>query len=230
MHIYNQDGKSFPSVTTVIHEISCNEGLMKWANYMGFMRKDISVLTRVSTTFGTKVHSHVRKVVDLTAPEPILARDLLEQRDIDVILSNFKNRFQCINYETLATEKTIISPELGYAGTLDWLANIIKLTSLDKKVLFDFKTSKAIHSTMFLQLGGYYNLLKSIGEDVDYAGIILLGSKSCSINMIKLKDLKYFGECFNKLYDFYTEWNIAAKIKPDESILAELEKQFDNVA
>jgi hypothetical protein len=228
MHIYTQNGTKYPSVTTIIHTIAINDTLMKWANYMGKLNKDLKILNQVSTTFGTKVHSHIRKVVDLDAPDPIPARDILKQRDIDQICLNFKNRFKQIHYHTIATEKTIISPELGYAGTLDWLASIEKVYSSDKTVLFDFKTAKAVQSHMFLQLGGYYNLLQSIGQDIDYAAIVLLGVNSCRICPVKLKKIKEFADCFNQLYKFYILWDNLHNTKPDLEIIQELEKQIDN--
>lgn len=215
MHIYELDGGKYPSITTIIKIISGNPALMKWANYMGFKRKDITKILEESASFGTLVHSNLQIIVDPNMGEPIKPKDALEEYTLNKIINNFNNYFKDIKYTTIFSEKTIISKELGYAGTLDWLAKVG-----DYLVLFDFKTSKQPRPTMYLQLGGYANLLKSIGIDANIGGIIIINEKGCSLHPISRDTLIYNGKMFNLLFEFYKEWR--DDINPDYSLISSI--------
>lgn len=222
MHIYTLDGIDYPSVTTVLSLISTDEALMKWANIMGFKHKDIEKIKNDSASFGTLIHAHLRGIVDDSFIDVPEFKDSLEKYKVEKVKFNFNNYFKNISYNTIYTEKTIISKELGYAGTLDWMAIINEL-----KFLNDFKTSKTIHDTMFLQLGGYYNLLHTIGEDIDCGSIITINEKRCQMHPILKADLEYYGKLFNMLYEFYREYKMRMKIEPKYEIIQQI-KQTDN--
>jgi len=214
MHIYKLDDIEYPSVTTVLSIVTKDDALMKWANHMGFRHKDIEDIKKEVTTFGTLVHSHLQQEVDSNFFDAIPYKDTLEQYEVEGIVSKFKAYFKDIPYHTIATEKTIISKELGYAGTLDWLADMSQHIFLN-----DFKTSKKPHETMFLQLGGYSNLLKTIGIEPDYASIITANSKGVCMYPIDKQQLQYYGSIFNLLYSFYKEFMMRMKITPDYNIM-----------
>ncbi len=218
MHIYELDGGKYPSITTIIKLISGNSELMKWANYMGFKRKDITKVLEESASFGTLVHSNLQAIIDPANSNPLKPKDALEEYSLNKIITNFNIYFKDIKYTTIFSEKTIISKELGYAGTLDWLAQIG-----DYIVLLDFKTSKQPRPTMYLQLGGYYNLLKSIGIDVNIGGIIIINEKGCSLHPVSKDTLLYNGKMFNLLFGFYKEWK--DDISPDYSLISSIKKQ-----
>lgn len=212
MHIYELDGEKYPSVTTILKIISGNPELMKWANYMGFKRKDITKVLEESASFGTLVHSNLQAIVDPNAPTPIKPKDALEEYSLNKITGHFNKYFKDIHYTTIFSEKTIISPELGYAGTLDWLVKIKDMT-----VLLDFKTSKMPRPSMYLQLGGYYNLLKTLDIDADIAAIIIINEKGCALHPISKDAIIYNGRLFNLLFNFYKEWS--GEIEPDYKLI-----------
>lgn len=214
MHIYEKDGVEYPSVTTVLSIVSKDDTLMKWANHMGFKHKDIEKIKEETTAFGTLVHANLQGIVDSSFTDIPKCKDNIEQYQIDKIKRNFNEYFMKIPYTTIATERTIISEELGYAGTLDWQADISGYHFLN-----DFKTAKKLHETMFLQLGGYYNLLKSIGEDIDYGSIIIINEMGCCMHPITKDQLSYYGEVFNSLLKFYKEFTSTQIIAPDYDIL-----------
>lgn len=214
MHIYTLDGIEYPSVTTVLSVVTKDDALMKWANHMGFQHKDINDIKNEVTTFGTLVHSHLQQEVDLNFCDAIPYKDAIEQYEVENIISRFKLYFKDIPYHTLATEKTIVSKELGYAGTLDWLVEMNGILFLN-----DFKTSKKIHDTMFLQLGGYFNLLKTVDIHPKYASIIIVNNKTVSMNPITESQLEYYGEIFTLLYNFYREFMLRMKIEPNYDIM-----------
>ena len=213
MRMYEIDGEFFPSVTTVLQLVSTNRDLMKWANFMGFKRKDIGKILEESASFGTFIHSHIQEIVDPGSGTPIPPKDALEKYELDKVLRNFNRFFKDVKYETLHSEKKLVSKELGYGGTMDWVVSF----NGSLKALLDFKTSKKPRPTMYLQLGGYYNLLQSIGIDVDVAGIIIINERECSLHPISKEVLEYNAKMFNILCDFYRGWENTPST-PDYSI------------
>lgn len=200
MHIYYDQDQALPSVTTIVHSLGSDE-LMKWANIMGFKHRKIEDILEKSSTFGTLVHSHLRLVVDPTCGEsPIPPKDGIEEFEVLKIISKFKRYMSQFTYQTIFSEKAIASAKLGYGGTLDWYARINQF-----KMLNDFKTSKRLQVGMLFQLGGYFNLLRTIGEEPDGCSIILINEQRCSMNPFNRQDLEFFGEIFQELADFYNK-------------------------
>ena len=202
MHTYILDDKIYPSVTTIIKTISGNNELMKWANHMGFKRKDITKILKDTSIFGTRVHEFLCAYVDKNATIPQPFKNPLGEYEINKILSNFKKTF-IDDYTTIFTEKSIVSKELGYGGTLDWL-----MKQNTELILCDFKTSKKPRNTMFLQLGAYNNLLKTIGIDVNKGMIITANEFNCFKYPIEKEKLEDYGTAFNLLFYFYREWEV----------------------
>lgn len=224
MHIYELDGGFYPSVTTILKIISTNEDLLKWANHMGFKRKDIKKIQEESTDFGTKVHSHLQSIVDNNFNNPIPYKDNLEKYEIENIKKKFIEFFKDIKYNTLYTEKTIISKELGYAGTLDWLFTLDN----DTLILGDFKTSKKVHTTMLLQLGGYYNLLRTLDIHPDIGTIIIANERECSLHPISQPQLEEYGRLFHTLFLFYKMYSETI-IKPDYSLIKLIKQPINSL-
>lgn len=201
MRMYELNGREYPSVTTIIHMISLDDGLMKWANWMGFKRKDLKSLQDESTSFGTLIHEYLRAEVDSRYPKRI-PYNVFEAKRITDVLDNFRPKYQKSKIKTVDTELTIISPHLGFGGTLDWLGK-----RSDSMILSDFKTSKAVYSTMFLQLGAYSLLLKQEKNiTVDEANIIIANAKKCGFYPINRVTIDLYEELFLSLFQFYSKW------------------------
>lgn len=213
MRWYEKDGNKYPSVTTILKLISGNDDLMKWANYLGFRRKDLTKVLDESARFGTMIHSHLEAIVSNSPVDTIPPKDDLDKYSIDKCIANFNRTFKDIEYNTLFSEKTIISSILGYGGTMDWYVEMGGVN-----ILMDFKTSKKPRPSMFLQLGAYYNLLLGEGYDVDLAAIILVNEKECSIHPISKEVLIVYGDLYNLLYKFYIEWTPLLH-QPDYSLI-----------
>lgn len=222
MRMYTVDGVEYPSVTTILKLISLNDGLMGWANAMGFKRKDIRKLQDQSTSFGTLVHAYLQHEV-YPLFEPPAFKDAMDKYAVETILRQFHTFFKDIPYKTVATEKAIVSAKLGYGGTMDWLTSF----SQNLLALVDYKTSKAVNPTMFLQLGAYNNLLEELGIFPDIAGILIINERGCMLHPINREELCMYGKLFNTLFEFYRSWS-AVNPKADYAII-ELLKQADNV-
>ena len=119
-------------------------------------------------------------------------------------------------YETIFTEKSFISPYLGYGGTVDWFAKISGFYMIN-----DFKSSKRVYNKHLLQIGAYYNLMKEAGYEINGGSIILVNSKLCTIYPVNADDLNTLGNIFNSIYHIYK--NISDIIVPhDENLLKKL--------
>lgn len=211
MHIYELDGQKYPSVTTIIHCLG-NDSIIKWANHLGFKHQDYTKVMDESSKFGTKVHAALQREVEGNDGTQLEYADFIERTQVMTALGHFRRLMQLYEYETIFTEKTLISPKLGYAGTLDWLTKI----NFKYLMLMDFKTSKMVRFTMLLQLGGYSNLLKEAGYNLDGAGIILVNPKLSTLYPINNIELQFYAEAFQKLADYYlTIWQKEMKSDPD---------------
>lgn len=200
-HIYEKDGEKFPSVTTVL-QILGSKKLLKWANYQGFKHIDIDKILEETSTFGTIAHSIVQSIVDKDNAEVLPPKDALMELDLKKLSKKFYDEINKHTWETVYTEHTLISKELGYAGTLDWLCKYD-----EKTTLFDFKTSKMVKTSHILQLGGYKNLLeKEENIKIEQAGIILISANACKIHMFDIEEIIKAGEAFDILHQFYKIW------------------------
>lgn len=208
MHIYELEGKKLPSVTTIIHSLG-NDEIIRWANSLGFRHLKYDQELEKYAENGTLVHDLLRGEVDKSYTPNVKYKDEIQRFEYLGYLNRFRNFLSLYNYETIFTEKTIMSPSLGYAGTLDWLAKINGFTMLN-----DFKTSKAVRFSHLLQLGGYNNLLKEQGIIVDGASIILCNKKITTMYPINKDKLEFFSEAFDVLAKFYLmTWDIT--LSPD---------------
>ena len=73
------------------------------------------------------------------------------------------------NIKVLESEKTVVSQEHRFAGTLDLLVH-----TGQKRLLVDVKTGKDIYPEAALQLSAYRQALLEAGELVDAMGVVLL--------------------------------------------------------
>lgn len=197
-HYYEKDNIIVPSVTTVLQCIGSRK-LMKWANFMGFKHTNIDKILEESSEYGTLAHQLLQSIVTKTDNSELQLSDSITAFKLNKLAKHFETKFKEIDYQTVFSEKEIVRPDIGYGGTLDWVCKIN-----GEYILYDFKTSKNIKSTMLLQLAAYYKLLL-IEEDIDIskAGIILVSDSYCKIKEYSKDELKKASKAFNSLLEFY---------------------------
>lgn len=164
---------------------------------------DIDSLLDNSAFFGNCIHDYLEAYFNNGFYIPIE-----ERLDIDrykKAINNFKWFIKDKEFKTIFTE-TSRSNDL-YGGTLDFYGELD-----GKKLLIDFKTSKAVYSTYLLQLGGYYGLIKN-EVDVEGAGILIVNEKRCMFYPINLDQLKLYNRIFDKLVEFYIQYTLIEKVK-----------------
>ena len=195
-HIYEANGKKFPSVTTVIHVLG-SQKLMKWANVMGFMKKDIQNILNETSSFGTQVHKVLECYLNNKNWENEI--NMMLKLRFESILRQFEARFPINSYKTIFTELSMASDELEYGGTTDWV-----MEKNGEIYLCDFKTSKQVTPIMQLQLGAYAKLIEVTNNiKIDKAMIILVNELYCRPTEFSRKDLDLGYDAFNHLLHFY---------------------------
>lgn len=145
---------------------------------------------------GTQCHKLIewalRKAMGQTLPEPKASDAAL------VAFMAFQDWLTAHRVRPLAIEQTVYHPRLGYAGTLDLVAEV------DGRIaVIDFKTSKAIYGEHHLQNVAYQDALIELGHwraDVGYIVRVpksleeVTGAEPCEVaqSPARLELLPYF--------------------------------------
>ena len=163
---YTYLGRPVPRTTEILQDMWHDDGLMRWANHLGFKHKDYSKELDYYANVGTIVHDSIEF--------------FLSSKEFPTIPTDY-NIINCINafkrwYDTITinTEIHIIGMEekmtcQWFGGTYDLLANIG-----GKICLIDFKTSKHIGPKYYMQLSAYRYMLSLKGINIDIAMILQL--------------------------------------------------------
>jgi ATP-dependent exoDNAse (exonuclease V) beta subunit len=162
----NSKGEEVPSVTTVLKVIN-KPSLVGWANYMGFMHEKIDKVLNESANIGTDFHDMVSKY---TTNEEITGE---HYNDAIALFKSFVRWAKENEYKTIFAEKSLTSKLFG--GTIDSLSHVN-----GELCMVDYKTSKNIYPSMFLQLAGYSLLVKENLPET-YSRIDKFGILSISI-------------------------------------------------
>lgn len=135
---YTKDGKSYERVTRILDYFAPPE-LVDWKVRVG--KKEASRVSKVATTFGTRVHS----LIELSeAPKK---SDKEEVKNCIQAFNSWKTDYgisEIKNGVTMFCDKRMI------AGTPDFMIG---------NTLVDIKTSREVKATNFIQLGAYASLM-----------------------------------------------------------------------
>lgn len=202
---YNDAGIEVPSATTIL-KILNKPTIAQWANYLGFKHLKYTDVLDDAASFGTMVHEmiscHIKGYVY------IAAGCVCSKYELSRAFSVFLNWYENNDIETIFSEKQFTSDR--YGGTVDFYGKVN-----GKYTIIDFKTSKKIRMSMFIQLALYTILLENHGYKVDQVGILLCNWKHKDIKIISREELdKYIelAKCLVTLFHMYynlneSEWN-----------------------
>lgn len=220
MHIYTNKTKDVmvPSVTSVISFIKTKpefESLIKWANSLGYKHQDYFATLNNAANVGTIVHEALSYIVtNRDIPDDL--RDRVPFADInkfDTAISNFYTFYRQNLPTTIYSEKSLLSAELGYGGTLDWLS-----IEDNKLILTDFKTSSDFREYMIIQLSAYAKLIETITDyKIDSARIILVATPTFRKKEISRKELDEYYKKFDLIYQLYKLYNPSMEYTEDTS-------------
>ena len=142
----DSSGDEVPSVTTVLSVLS-KSSLVPWANWMGLKGIRYRDYMMERARMGTDFHDMVSK---FTMGKEIDGTHYQDAIDSFKLFRIWAERCQ---YQVIASEEALSCDEFG--GTIDAIS-----VHNGEYAVCDYKTSKGIYSSMFLQLAGYSILIK----------------------------------------------------------------------
>ena len=191
----NKGMEEVPSVTTIL-KILNKPFIANWANSLGWKRQSYEKVLEEKAAKGTFVHALYHEYLFKEGQQ----FDISDPNRIEFIkeyIAGFKQFLEDVELEPVWGEKSFSTD--SYGGTVDLLCN------LDKKLtILDYKTSKKVYSSHFIQLGAYIQLLEYNDIYVEQVGICQVDEDG-KINLtLKNRDemLEYM-ELFNKLKDVF---------------------------
>lgn len=199
-HLYQADGKAYPSVTTILDIVAYSKSIVGWANNLGFKRIRYEDELNRTANQGTFVHEINQCLVD---PEkgamPIIKDPLMDYR-VRKRVNNFSLKLKEHegHWNTIFSETGFVSHTYEIGGTMDWYANWY-----DQETLFDYKTSAAVREKHILQLGGYYLILTDNGFKPEQAAIIICREDRCLMNFFAKETIEECANIFLDVYSYY---------------------------
>jgi hypothetical protein len=203
---YTHNGIQVPRVTSILSKCIHNDGLMYWANSLGFKHKSYSKTLDEAANIGTQCHESIDGYLtdnSYTAPENM---EYQSANAYNSFRKWYDNITQYANVRVICHEKTITCPYFG--GTLDGLYEINGMI-----YLIDYKTTNHITYKHFLQLSAYrYMLRTELGINIDGCIILQLDKNSVSYNEFVLdftnpEHLAFINTCerafLSLVYAFY---------------------------
>lgn len=138
--------------------------------------------TKAAAGIGTLVHDWCKDWIAGKNPDrPI-------NKEANVAIDKFLTWVKEKNVSFIESERIVYSQKLGYAGTLDFIAEIDK-----KTVLGDFKTSSGIWDEYFLQVAAYQRAwLEEFPEKhIDKTMIVRIGKEHGEIELQERDNVDY---------------------------------------
>ena len=162
------DGTRVPGVTTILGILN-KPALIKWANNLGLQGIDSTKYRDEMADIGTLAH---KMIVDYFNKAKTDTTDY-SKNQIELAencLLSFWEWEREHKIKVIMAEKTLVSEEFGFGGTIDCYCLLD-----DKPTLLDFKTGKAIYPEMFYQLAAYSQLLSEARHPIAVARILRIG-------------------------------------------------------
>lgn len=182
---YNDKGVELPSCTQIVSLLNKPE-LVGWANYMGFQRVDTKKLLNDKARYGTYCH----KLAECYFRDGLLTAktnaDYIPKEEYRHLIYKFRVIdlfFQKHMVRSLRNEFQVTGS--SYGGTMDMVCYD---ECDDCLIIFDFKTSKRIYNSHWIQLMGYAGLLEEVYQlPVKKVGVILLSEPMDSKKLITME-------------------------------------------
>ena len=189
----NDNNVEVPSVTTIIKLLN-KPSITRWANYMGFKHINVKDILEETSRFGTLIHYIINLIInDKKLDITLHHRDKFK---VYLTLDKFLSWYKSHEVKPILTEEKLVTDKFG--GTVDFYGLVD-----GKYTVVDFKTSKSIHLTMFIQLALYCILLEKKGYKIDQVMILALGSEKYKTKLITRKELEPYVKIGLLLVDLF---------------------------
>lgn len=108
-------------------------------------------------------------------------------------VEDFKKLFSSLKPVTILAEKTLVSTNFGYAGTLDWYGEV-EVDGKKQAAIIDFKTGEFHEDSYSVQLALYANLLAENGfKPPEYIAVLRVQRDGKATKIHKINNLsKWF--------------------------------------
>jgi hypothetical protein len=146
----------FPSVNTVLDVYPKGYGFQQWLKDLGANSDE--VLKRAGTQ-GTNVHDAIH--LFLAGNEVTWLNEEKENYTLDewLMVLKFVDFYKTFKPETIAVERSLVDPELGFGGTLDYVCKIN-----GKVWLIDWKSGNSIYKGNKIQIAAYQKIWNKTQE------------------------------------------------------------------
>ena len=166
---YQHDGKSYPSITTVLGATRDKSGLQSWRESVGEPVADYIMHNAAET--GTETHAMIERYLNNHSPyEPLPSL---------MAHAHFENLKKYIkNIGTIdGIEKRMVSEEYGVAGTADCIADYKGILSV-----IDYKTKRRVQDESwledyFIQGAAYAEMYHELSGEMPENIVILVSSE-----------------------------------------------------
>lgn len=212
------NGNFYPSVTTILEAYPKSAAFYEWLKKAG---EDADEIRDEAGRKGSAVHN-LCEAYDKGFECSIMIGATAQYKEIEWAMFEryveFREKFK---YELVANELHYISPQFGFAGTLDRVFRVD-----GKLVLVDIKTSNALHNHYWLQQAAYKAMWDEVNtEKISAIKILWLGAKTRTEGTAKaiqgigwqLKEPEYgtehYWEVFKSVYKLWQEENKTTKPK-----------------
>lgn len=221
---YKFHGKNVPRVTVILSEMQSDQGLIRYANYLGFKHIDYKQMLDNASAIGRSTHSfiesYIQKKENYKAPV---------RQEVVNCTNAFMDWWKELNFhynvKVMGEEQPLTCPWFG--GTYDLLLNID-----GKRTLVDFKTSNHITHRYFIQLAAYMYLIEyNFNMTIDMCCILRMNKEDGSYEMstvdMSVPEDREFMDCcryafFSQVNNYYSlarvkyYFNKLNKVKPEE--------------
>ena len=202
----NEKGDRLPSVTQILDRTWPKPGLVAWANREGLAGRDHGVVRDKMATIGTLAHERFfAEVGGPAAPtDESIPQDIQNKASMSV--HHARQWFAGKEWDAILVEQPLVHHRHGFGGTPDWYGHL-DIGDGSKLTLLDLKTGKGPFPEHAVQLGGYVELLRASGHDVEQA-IALYAPRSMSGSAKHIR----WGEKGNALATIDRAWRAVCEV------------------
>ena len=235
-HWYKSGDEYYASVTTIIGDTLNNPQLNHWRDEVG--AEQARLIATAAAERGTRVH-HACDALNKGFHVYYKKFEGDELYEGDVIMYDQWEYFQVFRYyniiknlgaKRIASELPFVDTEVGYAGTIDLIADIKggfvehamvnKINIPEGRYICDIKTGKYIHDDYQYQLGAYIKAYQKTSDKKIAGGIILHLNPFNPRNENFAKIVYYDLEKIEKGFEIFDRllyiWNSRPHVKPKE--------------
>jgi hypothetical protein len=146
----NKTGEFYPSVTTILDTYPKGYGYYEWLKTVGFNADEVM---KKAGDQGTNIHNMIQSF--LGQQEVKWTEGEKDNYTLNewLMFLKFVDFYKTYKPETIAVERSLVDPELGFGGTLDYVCKIN-----DEVILIDWKSGNSIHKTNLIQVSAYQKL------------------------------------------------------------------------